>query len=66
MNMLATQMDLKASMITHELNKEEITLTPSNVDEEEIEWEVEESLLKETWEGILLNINGRGSEEIEE
>ncbi|MCD7466237.1 hypothetical protein HAX54_002774 [Datura stramonium] len=65
MILLASQMESKASMITHELTKEETTLTPSNVDEEDKEWEVEESFFKETCEGIILNIDGR-SEELEE
>ncbi|MCE0481763.1 hypothetical protein HAX54_039781, partial [Datura stramonium] len=62
MNVLAAHMESKESMITHDLTKEDITLTSSNIDEEEVEWEVEESLYKETWEDILLNINDRGSE----
>ncbi|MCD9643499.1 hypothetical protein HAX54_031064 [Datura stramonium] len=66
MNVLAANMESKESMLTHEPTKEESTLTSSNIDEDEVEWEVEESLHKETWEGILLNINDRGSEELEE
>ncbi|MCE3216989.1 hypothetical protein HAX54_009869, partial [Datura stramonium] len=63
-NVLVAHMESKASMITHEPIKEEATLTLSNVDEKDIEWEVEESFFKDTWVvAILLNINGRGSEE---
>ncbi|MCE3049632.1 hypothetical protein HAX54_045435 [Datura stramonium] len=47
MNLLASQMESKASMITHEPMKEDTTLTPSNVDDEDIEWEVEDSFFKD-------------------
>ncbi|MCD7451492.1 hypothetical protein HAX54_012275 [Datura stramonium] len=65
MNVLAAQMESNARMITHERTKEKTTLTPSHADEEDIEREVEESFFKETWDEILLNIDGRGSEEPE-
>ncbi|MCE2056142.1 hypothetical protein HAX54_044116, partial [Datura stramonium] len=45
-------------MITHESTKEDTTLTPSNADMEDIQWEVEESIFKKTLEGILLNFDG--------
>ncbi|MCE3049666.1 hypothetical protein HAX54_045499, partial [Datura stramonium] len=57
MNVLAAQMESKTSIITRELTKEKTTLTATNVDEEDIEWEVEESFFKEIWEGILLKID---------
>ncbi|MCD7462082.1 hypothetical protein HAX54_047732 [Datura stramonium] len=39
MNILAVHMESKARTITYKLTKEGITLTSSNIDEEEMKWE---------------------------
>ncbi|MCE0482553.1 hypothetical protein HAX54_041412, partial [Datura stramonium] len=66
MNLLASQMESRASMMTQERITEDTTPIPNNVDKEDTKWGVEELFFKEMLEGILLNIYGTGSEGLEE
>ncbi|MCD9642485.1 hypothetical protein HAX54_029323, partial [Datura stramonium] len=66
MNLLTSQMEAGASMKTKELVKKYASPIQNRIDEEDMEWDVEETFFKETLEAVLLNIDSKGREGLEE